>query len=185
MTAQDRLYWDQVYQARAKQPYPDSDPLLYEYVPIAPVEGWRALDLACGVGQNGLWVAKQGYHVDLMDISRNALSLARDEIERRRGASVNLLQTDLDQEQLPRARYDLVIVFRYLNRALLPHLIDTIKPDGRIIYMTFNPRYHGQATPIEQNFIVESGELRFAFSDWKILLDTDEGHFAQFVAIKH
>ncbi|MCU0497449.1 MAG: class I SAM-dependent methyltransferase [Anaerolineae bacterium] len=185
MTPQDRLYWDQVYQARGKQPYPDSDPLLYEYVPIAPSNEMRALDLACGVGQNGLWIAKQGYTVDLIDISRNALSLARREIEQRRVTSVNLLQADLDQERFPRERYDVVIVFRYHHAALLPQLVNTVRPSGRIISLTFNHRYRDQATPIERPFIVEPGEWRLACSGWKILLDSDEGHFAHFVAIKH
>ena len=61
----------------------------------------HALDLASGLGQNGLWLASQGYTVDLIDISRVALTKARDEANRRRLRNVNFFQLDLDNATFP------------------------------------------------------------------------------------
>ena len=71
MSAQDRVRWDGIYRQRQNQPYPAPDPLLFEYTPpLRNGDFGYALDLAAGVGQNGLWLAAQGYHTDIMEISR-------------------------------------------------------------------------------------------------------------------
>ncbi|MBC8100405.1 MAG: methyltransferase domain-containing protein, partial [Armatimonadetes bacterium] len=82
MSADDRVRWDEIYHDLAQQRYPAPDALLFECVP-PPSAHSRALDLACGVGQNGIWLATQGYTVDLMDISRVALNRARGEMAMR------------------------------------------------------------------------------------------------------
>lgn len=83
MATQDRVRWDTIYRDRAERPLPPTAPLLLEYTPPVTASPPRALDFACGLGQNGLWLAEQGYIVDLMDISRVALNRAQAEMVRR------------------------------------------------------------------------------------------------------
>src|SRR5690606_21845859 len=62
MAEGDRSRWDGIYRQRNHLPYPDPDPLLFEYTPpLTTSYEKRALDLAGGLGQNGLWLAQQGY----------------------------------------------------------------------------------------------------------------------------
>mgnify|MGYP000613186283 CR=1 FL=1 len=188
MSGQDRVRWDTVYQQRNGR-YPVADPLLFEFtLPLAlypdnDIER-RALDLACGVGQNGLWLASQGYIVDLMDISRTALLRARSEIETRRLHNVNVLQVDLDTVHLARSNYDLICVFRYLRRELFPQLLTSVRPGGRIIYETFNTRYLEQVPAFNPAFLLEPGELESYFLGWEILYSDEEHEISQFVAQK-
>ena len=113
MAAEDRIRWDGIFRQRVSQPYPPADPLLLQYAPPPGDDDARALDLAAGVGQNGLWLAQEGYTVDIIDISRIALRRALSEQTMRNLRNVNLLQMDVDDLRLDAKRYDVVCVFRY------------------------------------------------------------------------
>jgi len=185
MSAEDRVRWDSVYKQRSHEPYPDPDPLLLQYTPPAnPDERLMALDLAGGLGQNALWLASQGYIVDLMDVSRVALQRARAEMAIRNLRNVNLLQVDVDDIQLDEASYDLVIVTRYLKRDLFPRIKNSVKPRGRVIYDTFNIRYLEQVPAFNTAFLLDIGELRSYFTTWTILSDEEEDHNSRIVAVK-
>jgi tellurite methyltransferase len=188
VSAQDRVRWDAVYRERNGR-YPVADPLLFEYaMPLAlftmtDIER-RALDLACGLGQNGLWMASQGYIVDMMDISRTALMRARGEMEKRQLHNVNLLQVDLETVRLARQNYDIVCVFRYLRRDLFPQLANSVRGGGRIIYETFNTNYLAQVPGFNMDFLLEPGEIATYFDGWEILYCDEEHESTQFVAQK-
>jgi 2-polyprenyl-3-methyl-5-hydroxy-6-metoxy-1,4-benzoquinol methylase len=125
MSSEDRIRWDNAYRQRLHRAYPSPDPLLLQFTPpldkalgnkVSDAEAQddenshtpdnleesvtRALDLAAGWGQNGLWLAEQGYNVDIMDISRVALQRARAEMAVRNLRNINLLQMDVDDLQL-------------------------------------------------------------------------------------
>jgi 2-polyprenyl-3-methyl-5-hydroxy-6-metoxy-1,4-benzoquinol methylase len=144
----------------------------------------RALDLAGGVGQNGLWLAEQGYSVDILDFSRVALLRAKDEVNRRSVRTVNLYQVDLDKHVLPENEYDLVCVFRYLNRKLFTALRATVKPGGRIIYETFNRHYLDTNPSFNPDYALQDGELAGYFADWRVVYNHDGKRMSSIVAIK-
>ncbi len=185
MSVDDRTRWDTIFERKATQPYPAPDPLLLQYTPPVPPETTpRALDVAAGVGQNGLWLAEQGYHTDLMDISRVGLRRARAEMGMRNLRNANLLQVDLDNLQLEASTYDLICVFRYLKRRLFSLLKMATVPGGRIIYETFNMRYLETVPAFNQKFLLEPGELYDHFRDWRILFREDSGTISRIVAVK-
>jgi tellurite methyltransferase len=183
MSADDRVRWDTYFRSRARDPFPDPDPLLLQATPPAGA-GMRALDLCGGLGQNGLWLAEQGYVVDVMDISRVALNRARVEMTLRNLRSVNLLQTDVDTLQLEPETYDLICVFRYLRRDLFPKIARALRPGGRVIYETFHVGYLEHVPNFNRAFLLERGELRQHFEGWRVLHDVETDQFAQLVAVK-
>lgn len=185
MAGQDRLRWDQVYRDRQHEAYPAPDPLLFEFTPPVSDEAeHRALDLAAGIGQNGLWLSAQGYLVDVMDISRVALLRAQAEAARRQLRNINLYPVDLDDTPLEANTYELICVFRYLKRDLFPALRAAVRPGGRIIYETFNRRYQKLVPQFNPAFLLEPGELSGYFADWKILHNMESGHVSRLVAVK-
>jgi len=188
MAAQDRTRWDNIYRKRSQGKYPAPDPLLLQYTqdvsdPTAEILP-RALDLAAGFGQNGLWLAEQGYAVDVMDISRVALRRARAEMGMRNIRTANLLQVDLDELALDVGAYNLICVFRYLKRNLFSLMKLATKPGGRIIYETFNVRYLELVPEFNQDFLLEIGELRGVFMDWQVLHYEEETHITRLVAVR-
>ncbi len=186
MATQDRVRWDTIYRDRAEHPLPPPAPLLLEYTPpVTPTAiPPRALDFACGLGQNGLWLAEQGYVVDLMDISRVALNRVQTEMVKRGIRNANLLQIDADTVHLDESTYDLIAVFRFLHRDLLPRLNAAIKPGGRIIYETFNLQHLDANPDFNVDYLVQGDELKDAFKGWRILVHQHRNNITQLVALK-
>jgi 2-polyprenyl-3-methyl-5-hydroxy-6-metoxy-1,4-benzoquinol methylase len=183
MSAQDRAKWDAKYHEKIGE-YPAPDPLLLMYTPPLTTHKKRALDVACGVGQNGLWLAQQGYVVDMMDISRVALRRAQDEINKQQLRNTNLLQVDLDDTDFDDQLYDVVCVFRYLNRDLFRKLRASVVNGGRVIYETFNTRHSTNNATFNPAYLLEIDELPLYFKGWDILHHSDDDHISQLVAVK-
>ncbi len=185
MTVEDRARWDSIYRQRNQDTYPDPDPFLFEYTPpVAASQDKRALDLAGGLGQNGLWLAQQGYTVDVIDISRMALLRGRQEMVSHNLRNMNFLQVDLDTVDLKLSKYHLVCVFRYLKRELFPQIRASIRPGGRLIYETYNVHYTKIVPQFNPAFLLQPGELTQYFADWKVLHRSEIDHISRIVAIK-
>jgi len=71
---------------------------------------------------------------------------------------------------LPRERFELVVVTRYLQRDLMRAIGEALVPGGVVIYETFtvNQRVHG-AGPTSAHHLLEAGELGASFSELEIL----------------
>lgn len=185
MSAEDRVRWDKVYRQRTRDTYPDPNPILLQFTPpVKPEDNYTALDLAGGVGQDSVWLAQQGYTVDLMDISRVALQRARTEMALQNIRNINLLQVDVDDIDLKVSAYNLVTVTRYLQRDLFPPIKDSVKSGGRVIYDTYNVRYLQLVPEFNTAFLLGIGELRSYFPDWQILHEEEEDHNSRIVAVK-
>ncbi len=186
MTVQDRKRWDTRYRALPKGRLPDPDPLLFQYTP--PVSGaspeLRALDLAAGLGQNGLWLAEQGYSVDLLDISREALRRAQYDAGLRGVHNVNFIQVDLDETALQSEAYDLICVFRYFQRDLFPRIRESVRRGGRVIYQTYTSGALAEMPDMNPAYLAQPGELAGAFADWELLRNHETEIMAQVVAVK-
>lgn len=183
MAVEDRTRWDKYY--RQRKDYPAPDPLLLQFTPPANAdEKPRALDLAGGVGQNGLWLAGQGYRTDIIDISRVALERARAEMTIQNLRNVNLLQIDLDNLELDDETYEVIAVFRYLKRSLFRQIKAAICPGGRVIYQTFNMKYLNVVPGFNQDFLLRPGELLEYFEGWKIIHHEESDHNTYLVAVK-
>jgi tellurite methyltransferase len=183
----DRRRWDSRYRQWASDPFPVPDPLLFQFTPPAIIgrdQRSRALDLACGRGQNGLWLAEQGYSVDLLDVSREALQMARDEAGRRGLRTLNFLCADLESTPLEPNTYDLICVFRFLNRGLFPALRAAVRPGGRIIYETFHLGHLKSQPAFDPAHLLNPGELAAFFSDWRLLRQHEGDTTAQIVTLK-
>jgi SAM-dependent methyltransferase len=185
MSAADRQRWDAVYRRYKQGHFPEPDPFLLECAPPAtgPEEA-RALDLAGGLGQNGLWLADQGYTVDVIDISRLALVHGRAEMTRRGLRNINFLLRDLDEIELEPGRYRLVCVFRYLKRDLFQQIRACIQPGGRLIYETYNTNYLNVAPDFNPDYLLAPGELAGYFADWRILQASDTDTVSRLAAIR-
>ena len=80
---------------------------------VADLPPGRALDLACGEGQNAIWLATLGWEVTGVDYSEVAVAKARARAQRDR-VDVTFRCADLVAFEPERAAYDLVLVL-YLH----------------------------------------------------------------------
>lgn len=178
MAQTDRLRWDERY-INANKDLTGQKPaeLLIRH---APRSGTRALELACGLGHNALWLAEIGYRVDAIDISFEALHRARAEMLRRGLTGVQFIAADLDHFPLPRYDYDLVVVFRFLDRRLFPAIRERVRPGGLVIYQTLNVRREGMCA----EHTLQLGELPHYFPGWIVLEAADDGFYSLFAGQK-
>jgi len=93
----------------------------------------RALDVACGLGRNAIHLAANGYDVDAMDISDVALAGARRRADAA-GVTINWIEADLEKPDIAPGAYDVIVVARFLDRPLIPRLIDALRPGGHVVY---------------------------------------------------
>ncbi|HZF28748.1 MAG TPA: methyltransferase domain-containing protein [Gammaproteobacteria bacterium] len=132
------------------------------------IPGRRALDVACGAGRNALYLAAAGFAVDALDISAVALDRGR-RAAVERGLLVDWRPADFDRadfdERPERAvppHYDLIVWVRYVNRALLPHLVARLNPGGHLICEQHLQTTADVSGPRSPDFRLRAGELREA-----------------------
>ena len=183
MARSDRERWDQRYVAPRAGLLRGPHDLLLRYAP-PPRPGARALELACGLGRDALWLAEQGYTVDALDISFTALRQARAEMLRRGLRGVNFIQADLDEFTLPFYAYDLVVVFRFLDRRLFPAIRERVRAGGLVIYDTLNVRHAERHPEAPRVHMLALGELPRYFPGWEVLLARDDEYTSAFVGRK-
>lgn len=171
MPRDDRKHWDSKYAAGNPNPTFDPDPLLVQFSHLLNDRGW-ALDLACGVAHNALFLARRGYDVVAVDTSLTALRYARDAVHRA-GLPVHLVAADVDDFVLPAATFAVVIVFRFLNRALVPHIKQSLAPGGLLIYQTFNTNHLRVAPQMRREYVLEPGELKRLLSGLETIATND------------
>jgi SAM-dependent methyltransferase len=140
--------------------------------------------MACGLGRNALWLAGQGYVVDAFDISLTALRHARSEMQRRRLSGVNFIVADLDEFTLPDYAYDLVYVFRFLDRALFPAIRARVRPGGLVIYETLNVRQLQRSPHSCVDHMLQLGELPQHFPGWDVVHARDGDYTSAYVGRK-
>jgi SAM-dependent methyltransferase len=129
------------------------------------------LDLACGPGDNGVFLALRGYEVICCDISLEILQQAR-KLAEGKGARVAIWQVDLERKEvnpLPVNTYGAILVFRYLHRPLLRYIKKGLKNNGLVVYETFTVEQAIFGKPHNPDFLLNPGELLQTFEDWEVI----------------
>jgi SAM-dependent methyltransferase len=131
-------------------------PWVTEHLSLAP-EG-PVLDVACGAGRHALWMARAGRRVHAIDrdVAR-CVTLAADAARAR--LPLDVVCADLEQLPLPRRHYAVVVNTLYLDRGLIPQLIDALMPDGLLLFETFVIEQLATGHPRNPAFVLGPNEL--------------------------
>jgi SAM-dependent methyltransferase len=181
MSDEDRAHWDRKWDDdRSLRPVHQ---LLLAHVDL--LQGGVALDVACGLGQNSVWLAQRGYHVLGVDLSRVALRRA---VAAARVAGMSqrsvFVQLDLDRWAPPPRCADVVCVFRFLDRSLIASLCGAVRPGGMVFYATRHVGLLARQPGATVDFLLERGELPRLFSGWTVLCAREDAENASLVARK-
>lgn len=156
MSIEDKNRWDEKY--KNNHPIPTKVPEVVEKF-SSLASGDRALDIASGTGRNAKFLAKNGFIVDALDISPVGLSKL-DGIE-----NIITYEVDLDNYQLKKNSYDLIVCTYYLNRNLFPQIENALKEGGIFIFETFMHHEENTKVPSNKSFLLNKGELEATFND--------------------
>jgi SAM-dependent methyltransferase len=147
-------------------------PFIMEQIEVfRAASGRRALDVAMGRGRHTLSLARAGFDTFGVDISIDAV---RDAVAaaRRDALRLHAWCADLTRYPLPRARFDVVVVARYLQRDLFPSLRASAAVGGVVLYETFTTAQRALGVgPTSRDHLLEPGELRLQFgvAGWDVL----------------
>ena len=164
--------WDEKYRPSNPNPSFDPEPLLTDYNTLLK-PGGRSLDIACGVGQNTLCLARSGYESYAVDGSLVGLRYLKERASET-GLNIYPFAADLDQWTPPADTFDLIVVIRFLNRTLFPAIIDSLRPGGVLIYKTLNLNFLRLRPDTRPEYLLRPGEFSRAFSSLAMVA-TDEG----------
>jgi SAM-dependent methyltransferase len=168
-----RRTWEARYQSAGRSKGRPAS-VLCHYAHLLPASG-AALDLACGLGGNALFLARRGWRVSAWDYSATAIA-ALDARARELGIPVEAAVRDVIAEPPPSKTYDLIVVSDFLERALFPAIVQALRPGGLLFYETFTAEAVDDSGPRNPAFRLQPNELlHLALPALRILLYREEG----------
>ena len=164
---QDRNRWNEKYR---KEHHPtDATDVVKRFYHLAP--GKKALDIAAGNGRNAIFLSRNGFSVDAVDISEVGLAEFAG-----KHPNINAICADLDQFEIATAHYDLIVNVKFLNRRLFPYIQEGLKPGGVVIFHTLLESDSVKSTPEHcRDYLLRTNELLYAFLAMRIIYYREAG----------
>lgn len=146
--------WDQRHRAA-----PLGEPAAFLREQLSRLPAGTALDLACGVGANTLFLARHGWEVEAVDFSDIAIERLRAQATAA-NLPINARVEDLDTWSIPEGRYALIVCFNFLLRELFPRIVAALAHGGALVYETYTIEQASFGKPSNPDFLLQPGELR-------------------------
>lgn len=173
MSGSDEEKWQQRYQD-ADIGSVDPAMVLQRYAHLLPASG-AALDLAAGLGGNALFLARHGLDTVAWDISSNAM----DKLSHYATTAGLPLQSevrDVTANPPQPDSFDVIVVSRFLDRALCPDITAALKPGGLLFYQTFLAEKADPGIgPGNPAFLLRQNELLHLFNELTVRAYHEEG----------
>ena len=148
--------------------------VLTDYAHLLPHAG-HALDLACGLGGNALFLAGCGLKVDAWDISAPPWIGEWLSSEAAVGLDLVAEVRDVTAEPLPVSHYDVICVGHFLDRSLCPAIAHALCPGGLLYYQTWTRERVDDSGPGDGPFRLGSNELLSLFDGLVVRAYREEG----------
>jgi hypothetical protein len=130
--------------------------------------GRTALDVAGGLGRHALWLAARDWQVSVVDVSAVAMTTLRQEAERR-NLKLDLFAIDAPEYDFKAKKYDLIVLFYYLNRTVFPRIVSALQPGGLLICKMATHWDFETAVPNAVNWQLQKNELVELLPELRVL----------------
>ena len=172
MDKQNKRKWDAIYATNhAAQMQPAQ--VLLDYAFLLPKTG-TALDLACGLGGNAIFLAQHGLDVHAWDISEQAIKKLVQFCETNE-IQLNAAVRDSQEDPPEVNSFDVICVSYFLERKITNHIISALKPNGLLFYQTFIHEKVSEHGPSNPNFRLAENELLKLFAQLHVLVYQEHG----------
>ncbi len=163
--------WNQRYQIETRIPAPC--PVITAYTHLLPTRG-TALDLACGLGANAILLARCGLETYAWDYAETAIQQLEINARTQHVQIHTEVRDVIVSPPLPNT-FDVIVVCHFLERGLVPILIQALKPNGLLFYQTFTRTFISEGGPKNPEFRLAENELLRLFTDLQIRVYREEG----------
>ena len=171
MSTEIKKKWDSIHAKAGTFKKPDACYVLKSYAHLLPEDG-NAIDVACGLGGNALFLAERGFNTTAIDISSVAIESIRD----RQHPLIDARCESVDSTALDKSLLDVIVVSNYLDRGICDALVNAIAPGGLLFYQTFvQDKANPEVGPQNPDYLLSSNELPALFSDLTVLVFSDQG----------
>ena len=164
--------WDRIYsQGDPAQSEPVS--VLADNAFLLPKTG-TALDMACGLGGNARFLAAAGFATVAWDISAVAVAKLQG-IAESQGLNISARRRFIGSECFVDNQFDVIVVARFLDRALCDAIIRSLKPGGLLFYQTFTRAKVSDQGPKNPDYLLNDRELLELFAPLRVIYYRDNG----------
>jgi SAM-dependent methyltransferase len=139
---------------------------------LLPASG-DTLDLACGLGGNALHLARRGLTTHAWDSAATAIETLAAQADAENLPLTAEVHDVIERPPAP-ATFDVVVVSRFLDRALCPALAGALRPGGLLFYETFTRARVTNAGPTSERYRLGDNELLTLFAGLRVRVYRDE-----------
>lgn len=168
--------WDARYSDQQNDTIPQPCYALREYAHLLPtakeVSGLRALDLACGLGGNAIYLSQLGFETYAWDISQVAIDQLN-RLTEKMGLRMRCEVRDVVAQPPQIDSMDIIVVSRFLHRELCAALQAALRHHGWVFYQTFSQ--HAQNGPRNPQYRLGENELLSLFPALSVRVFYDQG----------
>jgi SAM-dependent methyltransferase len=166
-----QLKWDAIYTENTETPKASEVLLCNQH--LLPTHG-NALDLACGLGGNALFLAQQGLQLEAWDISGIALAKLG-ELAQKQNLPITTHHCLITADLLPKNQFDVIVISRFLDRSLCNAIMAALKTEGLLFYQTFTRNKVDQQGPSNPVYLLDCNELLRLFSPLNLIFYQEFG----------
>ncbi|MCK5719995.1 MAG: methyltransferase domain-containing protein [Thiomargarita sp.] len=171
----DRIIkWNKHYQTIDSASIPLPCQVLKHYSHLLPTAG-TALDFACGLGANALFLAQHGLNTYAWDYAATAIKHLQIQAKKQQ-LKLNTEIRDIIAYPPAANSFDVIVVCHFLDRNTIAKLIQALKLNGLIFYQTFTQISINSSHPKNPDFLLKNNELLRLFSDLQLVIYQEEAN---------
>ena len=157
MGISDKHKWDAIY--RSKGPTENYSPayILDKFQHLLPTQG-KALDLASGSGANALFLSQHGLQTHAWDISSTAIEQLLGSANKFK-LNITTEIRDVVRHPPEEKSFDVIVVSHFLDRQIMPQIINALRNDGMLFYQTFTIARVQDSGPSSNKYRLSKNEL--------------------------
>ncbi|MGR9099549.1 MAG: class I SAM-dependent methyltransferase [Gammaproteobacteria bacterium] len=164
--------WNRIYRQANHVQYAPAG-VLTDHDFLLPNAG-RALDIACGLGSNALFLSRRGLAVEAWDISETAIEKLN-AVAKTEGLTLNAQVKNIEKTVFKDCGFDVIVVSRYLDRTICRDIAAALNPGGLLFYQTYTREKTAALGPNNPDYLLDVNEMLDLFQDLRVVFYREYG----------